>query len=54
MISKNRSTRIIYLKENIGIRIENYVLVTKDGYIDLAKDIIKTVEDIENFMKNNK
>ena len=38
-------------KEKIGIRIENDVLVTKDGYIDLAKDIIKTVEDIENFMK---
>lgn len=38
-------------EEKIGIRIENDVLVTKDGYIDLAKDIIRTVEDIENFMK---
>ena len=38
-------------EEKIGIRIENDVLVTKDGYIDLASDIIKTVEDIENFMK---
>lgn len=39
-------------EENIGIRIENDVLVTEDGCIDLAKDIIRTVEDIENFMKN--
>ena len=38
-------------EEKIGIRIENDVLVTKGGYIDLASDIIKTVEDIENFMK---
>lgn len=38
-------------EEKIGIRIENDVLVTKDGCADLAKDIIKTVEDIENFMK---
>ena len=33
-------------EEKIGIRIENDVLVTKDGCLDLAKDIIKTVEDI--------
>ena len=31
----------IYIEEEkIGIRIENDVLVTKDGYIDLASDII--------------
>lgn len=38
-------------EEKIGIRIENDVLVTSDGCIDLASDIIKTIEDIENFMK---
>ena len=38
-------------EESIGIRIENDVLVTDDGCIDLASDIIKTVEDIEEFMK---
>ena len=37
--------------QEIVSKIENDVLVTKDGYIDLASDIIKTVEDIENFMK---
>ena len=38
-------------EEKIGIRIENDVLVTEDGCIDLASDIIRTVEDIEEFMK---
>lgn len=41
----------IYIEEEgIGIRIEDDILVTKDGVINLSKDIIKTVEDIENFM----
>ncbi len=38
-------------EEGIGIRIEDDILVTKDGNINLSKDIIKTVSDIENFMK---
>lgn len=38
-------------EEGIGIRIEDDILVTKDGNINLSKDIIKTVNDIENFMK---
>ena len=38
-------------EEGIGIRIEDNILVTKDGNINLSKDIIKTVNDIENFMK---
>jgi Xaa-Pro aminopeptidase len=37
-------------EEKIGIRIEDDVLVTEGGYENLAKDIIKTVEDIEKFM----
>jgi Xaa-Pro aminopeptidase len=32
----------------IGIRIEDDILVTKDGYENLSADIVKTVEDIEN------
>ncbi|QIB26358.1 aminopeptidase P family protein [Caloranaerobacter azorensis] len=39
-------------EEGIGIRIEDDVLVTEDGYEVLSKDIIKTVEEIEEFMKN--
>lgn len=38
--------------ENIGIRIEDDVLITDDGCINLSEDIIKTVDEIEEFMKN--
>lgn len=42
----------LYIKEEgIGIRIEDDYWVTKNGIINLSKDIIKTVNDIENFMK---
>lgn len=41
----------LYIKEEaIGIRIEDNLLVTKDGNINLSKDIIKEVKDIEAFM----
>lgn len=39
-------------EEGIGIRIEDDVLITEDGCENLSKDIIKTVEEIEEFMKN--
>jgi Xaa-Pro aminopeptidase len=32
----------------IGIRIEDDILVTKDGYENLSKDIAKTVDEIES------
>ncbi len=38
-------------QENIGIRIEDDVLVTKDGCVNLSSSIIKEIDDIENFMK---
>lgn len=38
-------------EEGIGIRIEDDVVVTEDGCDVLSKDIIKSVEDIESFMK---
>jgi len=41
----------IYIpEENIGIRIENDVLITKDSPIDLMEDIPIEVEDIEKMM----
>ncbi|MCR4945052.1 MAG: aminopeptidase P family protein [Clostridium sp.] len=41
----------IYIEEeSIGIRIEDDVLITKDGSEVLTKDMIKSVEDIEEFM----
>lgn len=44
----------IYIEEEqMGIRIENNVWITKNGNIDLMKDIPITVEDIEALMKKN-
>lgn len=44
----------LYIKdEGIGIRIEDNVLVTKNGYDVLSEGIIKTVEEIEEFMREN-
>ena len=41
----------IYIaEEGIGIRIEDDILVTEEGVENLSKSIIKSVEDIENFM----
>lgn len=31
----------------------NDIIVTEDGDINLSSDIIKTVEEIENFMSKN-
>lgn len=39
---------------DIGVRIEDDVLVTKDGYDVLSKDMPKTVEDIEAVMSQAK
>ncbi len=45
----------IYIKEErIGIRIEDNVLVTKTGSINLSSDIIKSVGDIEEYMQSVK
>lgn len=40
-------------EEGIGIRIEDNILITKDGRINLSKDIIKEADDIEKFMQEN-
>lgn len=38
-------------EEGIGVRIENDILITEDGCIDLSAQIPKTVEEIEALMK---
>lgn len=40
-------------EEGIGVRIEDDILVTEDGYVNLSAHIIKSVEDIEEFMSEN-
>ncbi|EOP70865.1 aminopeptidase P family protein [Bacillus cereus] len=40
-------------EESIGIRIEDDILVTKDGFENLSKDIVRSVEEIEEFMREN-
>ena len=36
--------------EGIGVRIEDDILITQDGAVDLSENILKTVEDIEKLM----
>lgn len=43
---------IYVAEEGIGIRIEDDILVTETGYENLSKEIIKTVDEIEDFFKN--
>ncbi len=38
-------------KESIGIRIEDDILVTEDGSINLSSSILKSVEEIETYMR---
>ncbi len=39
--------------EGRGIRIEDDIMITEDGCENLSKNIIKTVDDIEEFMSKN-
>lgn len=39
-------------EEGIGVRIEDDLLITEDGCINLSKHIIKEIDEIEEFMKN--
>ena len=40
-------------EEQIGVRIEDDVLLTKDGCVNLSANIIKEVDDIEEFFRKN-
>ena len=41
----------LYIKEEgIAVRIEDDILITKDGYKNLSKKIIKEIKDIEEYM----
>lgn len=41
-------------EEGIGIRIEDDILITEQGYENLSRSILKTVEEIEAFMAERK
>lgn len=41
---------IYILEENMGIRIENNILITPDGNIDMMRNIPREVEEIEDLM----
>ncbi len=41
-------------EESIGIRIEDDLLITEDGCIVLSQGIIKTVDEIEEYMESRK
>jgi len=45
---------LYYPEKNIGIRIEDTVLITKDGCEVLTKDVPKEIEDIEKFLSGRK
>jgi len=38
-------------EEEIGIRVEDDLLITEDGCVVLSQDIVRTVEEIEAKMK---
>ena len=45
----------LYIKdEGIGVRLENDVLITKNGNVDLMKDIPIEAEEIEELMAGAK
>lgn len=45
----------LYLEdEGIGVRIEDDLLITEDGCVNLTESIIKEIDDIEEFMSKNK
>ncbi|MBF0103032.1 MAG: aminopeptidase P N-terminal domain-containing protein [Desulfobacterales bacterium] len=44
----------IYVRdESIGIRIEDTILITDDGYVNLTRAIPKSIEEIHSMMKQN-
>ncbi len=40
--------------EDIGIRIEDDIMITEDGCINLSSEIMKEIDEIESFMQNGK
>ncbi len=45
---------LYYSEKNLGIRIEDTVLITKDGCEVLSKDVPKEIDEIETLMRRKK
>ena len=45
---------LYYPKKNLGVRIEDTVLITKDGCEVLSKDVPKEIDEIEKLMAKRK
>jgi len=45
-------TFAVFPRENLGVRIEDTVLITEDGYENLSQGLPRDVEEIETLMKN--
>jgi Xaa-Pro aminopeptidase len=43
---------LYFAKYGIGVRIEDDILITMDGAINLSKNIVKEVAEIERLMAN--
>ena len=43
----------VFPGENLGVRVEDTILITEDGCENLTAGIARTVEEIEALMKKN-
>jgi len=44
---------VIHPEEQIGIRLEDNIVITENGYINLGEGLPRTVEEIEELMKKD-
>ncbi len=44
---------VVYAEENLGVRVEDTILITEDGCENLTAGIPRTVKEIEKHMKEN-
>jgi len=45
--------QVIHPEEEIGIRLEDTIVITKDGYINLGQGLPRTIDEIEELMRED-